>query len=1180
MSNTRTALSCSYIDVNNAVNGGGPFPGPALDGDTIIIPAGLQSWNKCLVITKGITLQGQTAFSGAGGRPEDIVLPSDASQTIIQDDSPRNTSPANGLIMVNIAPGQVTLANPFRITGFTFTDGSLGTVNNNGVVRLPCNANTSAPVLFIRIDHNFFKDLPGKNIETSGWCYGCIDHNYFKIKGNGQPLNVNNGQHGGYSNGDGAWSDFPYFGTEKFVFLEDNTVVGAGSPNSVSGTTDGDIGGKFVTRHSYYKNAHPLGGHGTEGNNRSVRAREGYNNTVFWDFAPGGATTHRGGTSLIHDNVWTAPVGSSLGAGITIYRENAGVGTNCVFGYADGSSPWDKNVTEADGMTFVESHPPYNLPNGFDNGTVDLCEAVGTLDISKNPIIKITDNSKSWTPDNKWVGFSIKQRTPTAPTFTKGSYIIASTLHTITYARYTSTDRGPLMIFATGDIYSIHKCLKAIDQVGAGKCDALLRNNQGVPRREANGLAGYLHSAYEPAYSWNNVVNGSTEMVSGDGGLPTASVGRTGLDIFDLGLNKVGTPTEVSSRYVAALNGVDYTGPYTYPHPLTGVAVPTITSVSSYSPNAGVGGTFQMQTSGFSVAPTFSIITGSLPSGTSLSGGGLLTVGSGTAAGQYQFTVKATHLTEFDTQDFTLTVIASATKIISLTGSGLAFGDVDVNTTGSGSVTISNTGNTVLTVTDLTLPTGYTADWTSGTIAPGANHRVNITFSPLSPIAYNGTLTVVSDKTSGTNTLAITGVGVTRIIGLSGSLAFGDITTGQTATRQLTISNTGNRALNITAASYPTGFSGDFTGAVAAAGSQISNITFAPTLVQAYSGTVDLTSDKTSGTSSKAVSGNGISAPTKIIQLTGSLVFGSIQTGTTSTKVLTLKNSGTALLTVTSITLPTGFTADYSSGTIAAGATQDVNVTFSPVSAISYSGTVTVASDATGGANTTTASGTGVTPATMIISLTSGAGASSIDFGVATIGQSPTRTLKISNGGSAVMTVSGITLPPGFSGSFSGTIAAGASHNVTITFTPTLVQSYDGTITVTSDATSGTNTIPITGSGLAAATRLISLTGDLAFSNVQKNHTAVRILTIVNSGSDVLAVSGITFPTAFSGDWVSGSIPAGTSKDVNVTFAPTAQQTYGGTITVASNKTAGPNTIICSGTGQNKKQVPFFLIVG
>ena len=29
------------------------------------------------------------------------------------------------------------------------------------------------------------------------------------------------------------------------------------------------------------------------------------------------------------------------------------------------------------------------------------------------------------------------------------------------------------------------------------------------------------------------------------------------------------TPVEVSSKYVAALNGVDYTGPFVYPHPLT-----------------------------------------------------------------------------------------------------------------------------------------------------------------------------------------------------------------------------------------------------------------------------------------------------------------------------------------------------------------------------------------------------------------------------------------------------------------------------------------------------------------------------------------------------------------------------------------------------------------------------------
>src|SRR4029077_18946924 len=48
-----TALTPSFSDVSKAV-------GSAVDGDTVIIPAGKASWTRPLVITKAITLMGLT----------------------------------------------------------------------------------------------------------------------------------------------------------------------------------------------------------------------------------------------------------------------------------------------------------------------------------------------------------------------------------------------------------------------------------------------------------------------------------------------------------------------------------------------------------------------------------------------------------------------------------------------------------------------------------------------------------------------------------------------------------------------------------------------------------------------------------------------------------------------------------------------------------------------------------------------------------------------------------------------------------------------------------------------------------------------------------------------------------------------------------------------------------------
>ncbi|MFB3853554.1 MAG: carboxypeptidase regulatory-like domain-containing protein [Vicinamibacterales bacterium] len=98
------------------------------------------------------------------------------------------------------------------------------------------------------------------------------------------------------------------------------------------------------------------------------------------------------------------------------------------------------------------------------------------------------------------------------------------------------------------------------------------------------------------------------------------------------------------------------------------------------------------------------------------------------------------------------------------------------------------------------------------------------------------------------------------------------------------------------------------------------------------------------------------------------------------------------------------------------------------------------------------------------------------------------------------------------------------------------------------------------------AARIIGLSGNLAFGSVPAQTTATRVLTISNSGTGALTVSGINYPVGFSGAW-SGSIPPGGSQPVTVTFAPTAVASYGGTVTVNSDGTSGANTIAASGTG-------------
>src|SRR5437879_2495858 len=89
---TRNAASPAFSDVNFAGNGGGPdsngvtFNGAAIDGDTVVIPAGQASWTSGLIIAHGITLQGQTLITGDHTTRPNMWA---TDYTIIQDDVPR-----------------------------------------------------------------------------------------------------------------------------------------------------------------------------------------------------------------------------------------------------------------------------------------------------------------------------------------------------------------------------------------------------------------------------------------------------------------------------------------------------------------------------------------------------------------------------------------------------------------------------------------------------------------------------------------------------------------------------------------------------------------------------------------------------------------------------------------------------------------------------------------------------------------------------------------------------------------------------------------------------------------------------------------------------------------------------------------------------------------------------------
>ena len=491
----------------------------ALDGDTIILPAGTFSWTSRLNITKGITLQGQTTINGAGTSNPSIV-----DGTVIAEDTPRS-GPGAGVIFASL-----TASQSFRLTGITFRHGTGTIYGDGGAVRVTTSG--TGPNRSARIDHCHFDHLYwGQALGITGWMYGVDDHNVFVCNPPVLSHSIWHDTWGGQLNGNGSWADYPYYGTEKFWFIEDNTIIGSGTVQT-SGNIDVWNGGRYVARHNAFINAAP-NSHGTEGGPvRGGRAREVYDNTFNWTMNWVGHMQRSGG-SLWHDNAWTGLESGALNhTFFALYREWGAIGNDLsLWGLAGGQNLWD----------FNDPHGLYD--SGLDTSSVDSQGVVH-------------DSSKNWTA-NEWAGYSVTNMNPASACYRHNSYIISNTSNTITYSYYAGGDRGAPLVFNAGDPYAIYRVLIALDQNGRGKGNLI----------SAGSPPAWPNEALEPCFSWNNVHSPTGHAYGFSGPDPTEIANR---DYYNLGAGfpRDSTPAQVSTTYTAALNGIHYVGPFRYPHPL------------------------------------------------------------------------------------------------------------------------------------------------------------------------------------------------------------------------------------------------------------------------------------------------------------------------------------------------------------------------------------------------------------------------------------------------------------------------------------------------------------------------------------------------------------------------------------------------------------------------------------
>ena len=305
--------------------------------------------------------------------------------------------------------------------------------------------------------------------------------------------------------------------------------------------------------------------------------------------------------------------------------------------------------------------------------------------------------------------------------------------------------------------------------------------------------------------------------------------------------------------------------------------------------------------------------------------------------------------------------------------------------------------------------------------------------------------------------------------------------------------------------------------------------------------------------------------------LNSTLAFGSVQAGTTKTLSATVTNLGTTSVTVSSVSFSTQYFSLVSPSlpvTVAAGQSVPVNVQFKPNAAGSFNATVTITSDASPTTTTFAVSGTGTaTDGQLALNPASEA------FGNVDTGSTASVTVTLTNSGGTAVNVSQASIS-GTGFKLSGittplTVNPSQNTTFTVSFAPTTGGSVTGTVTITSDASNSSLTMPLTGTGVAPGA-LTSTPTSLTFGSIvvgnnstltdKLTNTGATSITIsqVSASGTVFSVSGITTPMTLS---------AGQSTNISVKFAPTATGSASGSVTVTSTASNPTLTVPLSGTG-------------
>jgi hypothetical protein len=506
-----------------------------------------------------------------------------------------------------------------------------------------------------------------------------------------------------------------------------------------------------------------------------------------------------------------------------------------------------------------------------------------------------------------------------------------------------------------------------------------------------------------------------------------------------------------------------------------------------------------------------------------------------------------------------------------LSPASVSFGSVAVGKQATQIVSVSNTGAASLDITKVTLSNSHfslVGVSTPMALAAGQSASFTVAVKPTSAGKLTGTLTAHGGAGSAPVVVNLAAMAVSGQPQLSVSPAaidFGTISTGLKSNSNLVLSNLGTADLTI---SMITISGADFTingistpATIAAGQSAQAVVTFSPTAAGSSMGSISITSnDPANPTASVSLTGTGSATQTGLLSAApASLAFGAVATGSSTSQLVHLTNTGNAPVKISSISASgSGFsvTGQTTPATLNPSQSITLTATFAPSAASSAAGLLTILSDATNSTLTIPLSGTGA-QAGLSISPTS------FNFGSVVDGQTKSQQFTVTNTGTVSLTIAQLSVSGG-AYSASGlatpeTLTPGNSANFSVLFAPTTAGSLAGSVSISSSAPNSPSLLVLTGTGVAASVTLSASPASLNFTSVNAGNSSSQNVTITNSGNTSLTISQITVNAkdfTASGIATPLALAAGHTAVMSVTFKPTTSENITGNLTVSSSQGA------------------------